>query len=200
MFTLGLVADRHCIEAALVTLTSSAEAIDFALRRDVGVRILTPDVNRTTLSKLAAAATALGFASFDAKRCVPERGLPLVHGAYITSTTYLRFSFGPPFIDRPFFLYVDSDVLIVDNPGEPFNLVSAEHPYVLVRDEINHSVGTGPALPGFVSRYPRYIGRPYFNAGALWAKAVDFSALASLSLDVSQRHRAYVHFNDQDAL
>lgn len=166
MYTVGLSIDRQFTMPALTTLVSLAAATDPRLRRDISVRVISPDMAASTGSAMAAVVRRLGFASFDVHRR-SEPDLPVVHGSYITRTTYLRFAFRAPFVDRPSFLYLDADVLVVDDPVRGFEHLSQHRPVGLVRDEINHTVGAGPALPGLVEAVPEHAGKPYFNAGSV---------------------------------
>lgn len=199
MIAIGLCIDRAYLIPGLVTLVSFAECHPPAVVGDIAIRLLSTDITPTEAQTFHSVVRRLGFGSFQYKRISLSGSVPIVHGDYISSATYLRFAFDQTFVDRPYLLYMDSDVLVTGDMTAPFNTL---YPGAIgaVRDEINHTVGIGPALPGLVAKYPEYNGQPYFNAGILWFAASELSAASAGSMRAIRRRREHIHFNDQDAL
>ncbi|WP_369383214.1 glycosyltransferase family 8 protein [Streptomyces sp. cg36] len=199
MYAIGMCVDEGYFLPSLVTLTSLADGLDAAVRRDVAVRVLTLDLSRPHAETMAAVARRCGFASFGLEYRAPSPSSVMADSAYITVTTYLRFQFTAQFVDRPYLVYVDADVLVAGDLSGPLHSLP-EGRVGAVRDEFNPAVGACPALPGVAERWPRLRGRPYFNAGMLW---VPETALAGLRAGVEAalvRWRRHILHNDQDAL
>lgn len=195
MFAIGLCIDTAYLLPSLVTLISVADATPG--RASTAIRVLTPDLSRADAAMMAAAVRFLGFRSFDLRWVRPA--WRTVNGSYISTATYLRFDFDAGFVDRPHLVYLDSDVLVLGDLTSPLGTLSRGR-IGLVRDLFNHTVGTGPALPGVADRWPAFEGRPYFNAGAMWCHT---EMLGRLHTDVARimRHDGqHIHYNDQDAL
>ncbi|HTX54728.1 MAG TPA: glycosyltransferase, partial [Candidatus Baltobacteraceae bacterium] len=144
-----------------------------------------------------------GFGSVDLKWCSlyeRHRNVGGRYMAHITATTYLRFDFSPDFVQRPHLVYLDSDLLVLDDISSPFECVGASELGV-VRDEFSPTVGECAALPGFVDHFPSYYGSQYFNAGALWLDTNFMPTVKNAVFDVLGGHkRRYIHYNEQDAM
>lgn len=199
MIAVGLCVDRDYFIPALTTLVSIADSHDGRTRRNMSVRILSTDMSRSEASVFESIVLRLGFGSFDYRRILPPKNIQMVHGKdYISSATYLRFFFDADFLGKPYLLYLDADTLVMGDVTEPFNDLSRDA-VGAVEDEILHTVGFGPALPGLVDLWPRYAGRSYFNAGAMWAPT---GVLESMRAGIASalRYSEHIHFNDQDAL
>jgi lipopolysaccharide biosynthesis glycosyltransferase len=198
LITVGLCCDRNCILPALVTLTSLASSIGPRERSTVGVSLILADVTRTEGESVAAVVARLGYSSCTVARA-HFPALPIINGRYISRATWLRFRFSSTIVPSPLFCYLDTDTLVLDDPMGPFEAISAGG-VALVRDAFNHSVGAGPALPGLADDRPELIGRPYFNAGAIWLSSDRLTPLSAGSLAAFHHGRRFMHFNDQDAL
>lgn len=165
----------------------------------MSIRVLSPDMNPSEACTFDAVVRKLGFRSFRYKRIVPHSDLVIVNGDYISTATYLRFAFEEAFVGGPYLLYLDADILITGDVTEPFNNLQFDTMGV-VRDEILHTVGTGPALPGLIPKHPEYCNERYFNAGALWLPSRTLSATNRGAMKAALVRREHIHFNDQDAL
>ncbi|HEV8561972.1 MAG TPA: glycosyltransferase [Actinophytocola sp.] len=200
MFAIALCIDESYLVPAMATLASLADCLPPDERRGAAVRLLTQDLSRPHVSTMAAFVRRLGFTSFDVEWRKAPHGVDIVEGAsYITTTTYLRFQLTPRFVDRPYLLYLDADVLVLSDISAPFAGLD-DGRVGAVRDEFNFAVGECPALPGLVERWPTLRGRPYFNAGALWLRSHVMPVVRAGVAEVITRRRRYIHFNDQDAL
>lgn len=199
MIAIGLCVDRSYFVPAFVTLVSLADSHDTATVRNMSVRLLSPDITRAEAGTFEAVVRRLGFRSFRCRRILPPNDLVIVNGDYISTATYLRFAFDEIFVGEPYLLYLDADILITGDMMAPFNCLRASSVGV-VRDQILHTVGTEPALPGFARKYPEYRDEPYFNAGALWLPTSGLTGLNIGAVRAAIDGREHIHFNDQDAL
>lgn len=200
LFAIGLCTDESYLLPAMASLTSLADCLYQSERKDVGLRVLTQDLSRPHVATMEAFVRRLGFTSFDLEWRRPPPDAQIVAGAsYITTTTYLRFQLTPQFVDRPYLLYLDADVLVLGDISTPFACLDDGH-LGAVRDEFNYTVGECPALPGLAQHWPRLRGRPYFNAGALWLPTDLMPNVRAGVAEMMARGRRYIHFNDQDAL
>lgn len=191
--------DGTYLVPALVTLVSLAESHDPATRRRMSVCVLSPDVARADMLAFGAVVRRLGFKAFRWRRIEPDGDLALVNGDYISRATYLRFAFDQAFVGEPYFLYLDSDILVVGDLTEPFSRLRGDR-VGAVPDEIIRRVGLVNSLPGLLDRQPGYRDEPYFNAGALWLSAERLPAFNEGALRAAREKRQHLHFNDQDAL
>ncbi|MFI6347199.1 glycosyltransferase family 8 protein [Streptomyces sp. NPDC050560] len=199
MFAIGMCIDERYLLPSLVALTSLAEHLPRAERREAAVRILTLDLSRKSVETLAAVSRRCGFRSFDVRWQAPLAESVMADGGYISITTYLRFGFTPGFLGRPYLIYVDADVLVQGDISAPLHELP---PYQVgaVRDEFNPAVGRCPALPGVAERWPHLVGRPYFNAGMLWAPVGMLGHMRSGVRTALTKGRLYILHNDQCAL
>jgi lipopolysaccharide biosynthesis glycosyltransferase len=203
MYAVGLCFDENYLLPGLVTIISVADSTSACDRKSVAIRIITKDLTKPHADAIAAFTQALGFGSFDLKwRRANERyercrtaGL-----GHISGTTYLKFDFSPDFVQRPYLVYLDSDLLVLDDISSPFESVGASQLGV-VRDEFSPTIGECAALPGFVEHFPSFYGSPYFNAGALW---LDTNLMPAVRNGVAEilggRKRRYIYYNEQDAM
>jgi len=198
MITVGFCVDRAYLLPMLVTLVSIADTHELCLRRTISLRVLSPDISRSEALTVEDIVRRLGFQGVAFRCLLPPPNIEIVNGPYISTTTYLRFAFDDSFVSDPFLLYLDADVMICGEMMTPFNQLGS-HAIGAVVDEINHTVGTSPALPGFIKKYPIYHGRPYFNAGVLWLRTAALRSTNEGCLS-ALRARKHIHFNDQDAL
>jgi lipopolysaccharide biosynthesis glycosyltransferase len=199
MYAIGLCVDRRYLLPSLATLTSVADALPAAERREVAVRVLTTDLVSLEAKTLAALARHCGFRSFDIRRQAALASSVMTDSRYISVTTYLRFAFTPEFVDRPYLVYLDADVLVRGDIGAPLHQLPPER-IGAVRDEFNPAVGECPALPGLAERWPHLVGQPYFNAGMLWIPTGMLMSLRSGVEEALRRGRRYIKHNDQCAL
>ena len=200
MFAIGLCLDENYLLPGLVTIMSVAQSTPSRDRKSMAIRIITNDLSRPHGDAIAAFSNALGFGSFDIQWRGLKKTYRIVNGAHITATTYLRFEFSPGFVRRPHLLYLDCDVLVLDDISSPFDTLGAMQ-VGLVRDEFNATLGECPALPGFVERFPAFYGRPYYNAGAIWIGTNLMPTLKNGISDILAGSKScFIHFNDQDAL
>jgi lipopolysaccharide biosynthesis glycosyltransferase len=200
MYAIGLCLDENYLLPGLVTIMSIAQATSALDRKSIAVRVITNDLSKPHGDAIAAFSKALGFGSFDIEWRGLNDGYRIVNGPHITATTYLRFDFSPAFVQRPYLIYLDCDLLVLGDLTSPFDAISAAQ-VGAVRDEFNFTLGECPALPGFVERFPAYHGRPYFNAGALWLRTNLVPVIKDgISAILSGHKRRYIHFNDQDAI
>src|SRR6266568_4841118 len=199
MFAVGLCVDERYFLPALVAIESLAGTINASERREVAVRVLALDLSRTHAETLAAYARHAGFGSFDLAWARPEAASIMGESSYITATTYLRFAFTPQFVERPYLIYLDADVLVLGDIAAPLNLLNGKS-IGMVADEFNPTVGVGTALPGLADRRPVWRGRTYFNAGMLWLPSWSLLSMRD-GVELAQRRwRRHIHHNDQDAL
>lgn len=199
MFAVGMCVDERYLAPALVAIGSLAETIPQTERRAVAIRVLALDLSRTHAETLAAYVRHAGFASFDLAWSRPPAASTMNERSYITSTTYLRFGFTPRFVQRPYLIYLDADVLALGAISAPLSLLEGAS-VGMVTDEFNPTVGVGTALPGLVDRCPQWRGRPYFNAGVLWLSTGALTAMRKGVERAQLRWRHHIHHNDQDAL
>lgn len=199
MYAVAQCVDANYLVPALVTLNSIAAVVPHPERTDIAVHItasdLTPAQARTTRDVV----DRLGFGSCSIRLVRPPPPGWLRHGAYITEATYLRFALPTAEVDRPFVVYLDADLIVLDDLTGPFNHIRPGHVGV-VRDEIVQSIGRDRALPGFADTYPHHLGAPYYNAGAAWLAAADLDPYRAGSIAQLRCHPRHIHFNDQDAL
>jgi lipopolysaccharide biosynthesis glycosyltransferase len=200
MYTVGLCFDSACALPAMVTLGSLATATVPRERARVDVCLLTSGIGNVWARLLCEVVRKLGFASCSLEQVGPMPALPLVHGDYITSATYLRLAFPARRLRSPLFMYLDSDILVLDDPAPAFNFIDTTRTVGLVRDEMHPTVGVSHGLPGFAKDFPEHRDNPYFNAGAFWTDAGSLRRLGAGALRALRSGRRYIRFNDQDAL
>jgi lipopolysaccharide biosynthesis glycosyltransferase len=203
MYAIGLCFDENYLLPGVVTIMSAAYSIPAGDRKSIAIRIITHDLTRPHADAIATVSRALGFRDFDVKwrrldqRYEKYRTKELAH---ITATTYLRFDFDFDFVQRPYLVYLDCDLLVLDDISSPFECLGASQLGV-VRDEFSPTVGDCAALPGFVDNFPCYYGSHYFNAGALW---LDTNLMPTVKDAVGAvlagQKRRYLYYNDQDAM
>src|SRR5207248_8108910 len=104
MYTVGLCVDSAYALPALVTLGSLATATRPRERAHVGVCLLTSGIGRPWAAILGDVVRRLGVGTCALWQMDPMPALPLVHGDYITSATYLRLGFPAPLLPSPLFL------------------------------------------------------------------------------------------------
>jgi lipopolysaccharide biosynthesis glycosyltransferase len=203
MYAIGLCFDENYVLPGVVTIMSAAYSTPACDRKSIAIRIITHDLTRSHADAIAAVSRALGFGSFDvAWRRLDEnyekyRTKELAH---ITATTYLRFDFSADFVQRPYLVYLDCDLLVLDDISSPFESIGASQLGV-VRDEFSPTVGQCAALPGFVDHFPCYYGNHYFNAGALWLDTNFMPTVKNAVIDIlTGQKRRYIYYNDQDAM
>src|ERR1700739_587745 len=170
MYAIGLCFGQSYLLPGVVTIMSAAYSIPAGDRKSIAIRIITHDLTRPHADAIAAVSRTLGFGDFDVKgRRLDEQyeNCRTKELAHITATTYLRFDFDSDFVHRPYLVYLDCDLLVLDDISSPFDCLGASQLGV-VRDEFSPTVGECAALPGFVDHFPCYHGSHYFNAGALW--------------------------------
>jgi lipopolysaccharide biosynthesis glycosyltransferase len=199
VIAIGLCVDRSYFVPALVTLVSLADSHDTATLRNMSVRILSPDITHGEAGTFETVVRRLGFRSFCCRRIVPPSDLVIVNGDYISTATYLRFAFEEAFVGEPYLLYLDADILVTGDMTAPFNGLRKDA-VGAVRDQLLHTVGTEPALPGLVSKYPDYRDEPYFNAGALWLPTTGLRTINEGARRAAIDGHEHIYFNDQDAL
>jgi lipopolysaccharide biosynthesis glycosyltransferase len=175
-----------------------AESLAPRARSGIGVSLILAGVSRTECESVAAVVRRLGFSACWVLR-TRAPALPIINGRYISPATWLRFRFSAAITRGPLFCYLDTDILVLDDPTRPFEAIGAGK-VALVRDAFNRSVGAGPALPGLADVRPEFRGRPYFNAGAMWLSSDRLTRLGAGSLAAFRHGRRFMHFNDQDAL
>ncbi|MFJ2176822.1 glycosyltransferase family 8 protein [Streptomyces sp. NPDC087851] len=199
MYAFGLCIDRNYLSPGLATITALADSLAPNARRSAALRILTLDLAPAHVVLLAHLAKRAGFGSFDVARRSPLRASRMADASYITVTTYLRFEFTAAFVRRPYLVYVDADTLVRGDLTAPLHALCPGE-VGAVRDEFNPAVGECPALPGAVERWPRLRGRPYYNAGLLWAHACDLPRIREGVEHALTWQRRHILHNDQDAL
>lgn len=199
MYAIGMCVDRRYLLPSLVTLTSLADGLDAAQRREAAVRVLTLDFRRQDAEAMADMAHRCGFGSFDIRWQAPPAESVMADGAYISVTTYLRFAFTPGFVNRPYLIYVDADVLVSGDITAPLEGLPPDGIGAVV-DELNPAVGRCRALPGVAERWPHLVDRPYFNAGMLWAPARMLAPMRAGVAHALRAGRRHILHNDQCAL
>src|ERR1700676_5230019 len=194
MYAIGLCVDENYLLPGLVTIMSVACSTSACDRKSIAIRIITNDLTKPHADAIGDFSQALGFGFFDLEWRRLHEKYRIVKGDYISATTYLRFDFSPDFVQRPNLIYLDSDLLVLDDISSPFESVGASQLGV-VRDEFNSTVGECPALPGFVEQFPLFHGSPYFNAGAIW---LDTNLMPSVKTGVVEvlagRGRRYIRY------
>jgi len=199
MHTIAMCVDQNYFLPSMVTLASIADASPPADRAASSVRILTKNLTSAQSTTMATFVRRLGFRSFDVAWRQPTPGHTIVHGSYISTTTYLRFNLTPAMTPDPYVVYVDADVLVLGDVFAPLNdLGDAE--IGLVRDPVHPTVGEGPALPGVTARWPDLAGQAYFNAGMFWARTATLPRLRRQIDQIMIDDNRHIYFNDQDAL
>ncbi|MFF3273134.1 glycosyltransferase family 8 protein [Streptomyces chrestomyceticus] len=199
MYAFGLCIDRHYLTPGLATITGLADSLAPGARKAAALRILTLDLGPNHALLLADLAKRAGFGSFALARRSPLRCARMADVSYITVTTYLRFEFTAAFVHRPYLIYVDADTLVRGDLTAPLDTLRPGE-IGAVRDEFNPVIGQCPALPGAAQRWPRLKGRPYYNAGLLWAHTADLLRLRRGVEVALTRQRRHILHNDQDAL
>ncbi|MEE6259849.1 glycosyltransferase family 8 protein [Plantactinospora sonchi] len=199
MYSVGICIDESYFLPALATLTSLADSRGPAEVRSISVRVLTTDLARSRAATMAAVVDRLGFASFDLRWQRTDPNWRLASCGHISAATYLRFGFTRRFVDRPYFVYLDADLLVLGDLTGPFDSLATGQ-IALVRDRLVHAVGRGQALPGVVERWPSFAGRPYYNAGVMWCPSGTLPGLRGHIAAIMARAQQHIHFNDQDAL
>ncbi|MCX5585545.1 glycosyltransferase family 8 protein [Streptomyces erythrochromogenes] len=199
MYAIGMCVDARYLLPALVTLGSVADHLPVADRRESAVRVLTNGLSPGQAAVMESFARRCGFGSFDLAWQAPPRESVMADTAYISVATYLRFGFTPGFLDRPFLIYVDADVHVRGDISTPLDSLPVDR-IGAVQDEFNPAVGQCPALPGLSERWPHLMGRPYFNAGMLWAPTVMLAPMRAGVQRALIGGREYIKHNDQCAL
>lgn len=199
MLAFGLCVDERYFLPSLVTLTSLAESLTPASRKEAAVRVLSLDLAPQHAATMAEIARRLGFGSFDLRWARPMPSAVMADDDYITETAYLRFGFTPAFVDRPYLIYVDADTLALDDLTPPLNLLLDDQ-LGLVADEFNPAIGRCKALPGLAEDRPDLVGRRYFNSGLWWLPTHLLPRVRAGVLGALREGRKYVFHNDQDAL
>jgi lipopolysaccharide biosynthesis glycosyltransferase len=199
MYSVGICIDEGYFLPALATLTSLADSRGPAEVKAIAVRVLTTDLAPSRAATMAAVVRRLGFASFDLQWQRADATWRLASCGHISAATYLRFAFTRRFVDRPAFVYLDTDLLVLGDLSGPLDSLAAGQ-IGLVRDTLVHAVGRGQALPGVVARWPSFAGRPYFNAGVMWCSSRTLAGLRGHIAAIMARAQQHIHFNDQDAL
>jgi lipopolysaccharide biosynthesis glycosyltransferase len=213
MYAIGLCFDENYLLPGLVTIMSVASSTTASDRKSIAIRIIANDLTKTHAQFIAAFANALGFGSFDLTwrrledryhivQGVGSRGIRA--GDHITLATYLRYYFCPDFVDRPHLIYLDSDLLVLEDISSPFNSVGVSQ-LGAVQDELCSTVSECytrlGALPGFADDFPSFSERPYFNAGAFW---LDTNLMPRIKNGIDNVMAGpasrYVFYNDQDAI
>ncbi|MEV6940775.1 glycosyltransferase [Streptomyces sp. NPDC051172] len=199
MYAFGLCIDRHYLTPGLAVITGLADSLSHRARRAAALRVLTLDLTAAHAVLLSDLAKRAGFGSFDLAHRFPLRVSRMADASYITVTTYLRFEFTAAFVRRPYLIYVDADTLVRGDLTIPLNsLQYGELGAVL--DEFNPAVGECPALPGAAEHWPHLKGRPYYNAGLLWAHTTDLPVIRRGVEHALVQQRRHILHNDQDAL
>ena len=199
MYAFGLCIDRHYLTPGLAVITGLADSLTPSARRDAALRVLTIDLTPAHALLLSDLAKRVGFGSFDLAHRSPLCVSRMADASYITVTTYLRFEFTAAFVRRPYLIYVDADTLVRGDLTAPFNTLGSGE-LGAVADEFNPAVGECPALPGAAERWPHFKGRPYYNAGLLWAHTADLPSIRDGVERALVRQRRHILHNDQDAL
>ncbi|OKK24416.1 hypothetical protein AMK09_06280 [Streptomyces sp. CB02488] len=199
MYAFGLCIDRQYLIPGLATITALADSLTAGARRHAALRILTLDLAPAHAVLLAHFTKRAGFGSFDVARRSPLRASRMADSSYITVTTYLRFEFTAAFVRRPYLVYLDADTLVRGDLTTPLHALRPGE-VGAVRDEFNPAVGECPALPGAAERWPHLSGRPYYNAGLLWAHTADLPRIRRGVERALTRQRKHILHNDQDAL
>ncbi|WP_329356709.1 glycosyltransferase family 8 protein [Streptomyces anulatus] len=199
MYAFALCLDRRYLVPGLATVTALADSLTPRARRCVALRVLTLDLTRSEAVLLAGLARRIGFGSFDLARRSPLRTARMADASYISVATYLRFEFTAEFVRRPYVIYVDADTLARGDLSTPLSDLPRGE-VGAVRDEFVPSVGDSHALPGVAERWPHLKGRPYYNAGLLWAHVADLPQVRRGVSRALAWHRHHIHHNDQDAL
>jgi UDP-D-galactose:(glucosyl)LPS alpha-1,3-D-galactosyltransferase len=127
----------------------------------------------------------------------PPAHLPLF--GRLTEDAYLRLMMPVVLADIPLALYLDADLLVLDDlrPLMATSLHGA--PLAAVRDAVNPVLAAGRALPGF-SRLGLAASREYFNSGVMM---LDLAACRGVFDDAHRFMRErpeHVALGDQDAL
>ncbi|WP_328913176.1 MULTISPECIES: glycosyltransferase family 8 protein [unclassified Streptomyces] len=199
MYAFGLCVDERYLLPSLVTLSSLADSLTPAARREAAVRVLTLDLTPQHATTMADLVRRAGFGSFDLRWARPMRTALMADDDYITVTAYLRFNFTTVFVDRPYLIYIDADTLALDDMSLPLGRLRGNQ-LGLVADEFNPAIGQCKALPGLADDRPDLHGRPYFNSGVWW---LPTTMLAPVRAGVRHALRSggkYIFHNDQDAL
>lgn len=199
MYAFGLCIDRHYLTPGLAMITGLADSLTPHARRDAALRVLTLDLTPAHALLLSDLAKRVGFGSFDLAHRSPLRVSRMADASYITVTTYLRFEFTAALVRRPYLIYVDADTLVRGDLTAPLNTLESGE-LGAVADEFNPAVGECPALPGVSERWPHFKGRPYYNAGLLWAHTADLPSIRGGVERALIRQRRHILHNDQDAL
>lgn len=203
MLAYGFCIDEKYLLPALVTVSSLAEALQPAERRQAAIRVLTLDLTRQHAATLADVVRRAGFGSFGLRWAAPPRNAVMTDTDYISVTSYLRFAFTPEFVQRPYLIYVDADTLILDDPAAPLTHLREGQlgQLGLAVDEFNPRIGyRGQALPSLVDDRPELRGLPYYNAGMWWTTTSTLSTIRSGVRSALQTGKQYIFHNDQDAL
>lgn len=200
MYAVALGIDRNYLLPALVTLSSLAAVTSLSARTDIEVSITSSDLTPAEAHTLHDAIRHLGFGHCQIRPTRALSGIHVPHGSYLTPATYLRFALRQAMIDRPFVLYLDADLLILDELTGGFDHLQPSRTIGVVVDELVQHIGNDEALPGFTDAFPEHAGKPYYNAGAIWLATSDLARLGPGSLRQLRDHAKFIYFNDQDAL
>ncbi|MCX4734961.1 glycosyltransferase [Streptomyces sp. NBC_01363] len=198
MYAFGLCIDQNYLSPGLATITALADSLAPSDRRGAALRVLTLDLAPAHIVLLAHFAKRAGFGSFDIARRSPLRASRMADASYITVTTYLRFEFTAAFVRRPYLVCVDADTLVRGDLTPPLHALRPGE-VGAVRDEFNPAVGECPALPGVAKQWPHLRGRPYYNAGLLWAHTCELPSIRR-GVERALLQRRHILHNDQDAL
>lgn len=200
MYTIALGIDRNYLLPALVTLTSVATATPPPVRADIVVSVTSSDLTPMEARTVRDVVKRLGFGHCQIRSTRTLAGVRVPHGSYITPATYLRFALHEASLMPSFLLYLDADLIVLDDLTDGFDHLRAPGTIGVVGDEIVQRIGNDEALPGFVDAFPEHAGKPYYNAGAIWMAKADLPRFRAGALRQLHQHTRFIYFNDQDAL
>lgn len=177
----------------------SLKAANPQLARSLRIDVLFEELSAGALERLQRHADRLGLRLRLRQVALDPIDYPTSFGG--AHANYLRLVIPKLYAECRRVLYLDADLLVLDDLTGLLNTDLGGAPMGAVRDPLNPLVGRGRALPGW-SRLGVPPEREYFNSGVLVIdpEACLHDALFQRATEFIARHPEHIRLWDQDAL
>lgn len=189
-------------ETYVLPLCVVMESLAAAHGKEIGeirLIVLHQRLGERSISRICHHAQRLGLA-VDVRK-VPKSHRRLPTFGRFTEAVYVRLEMGAVLIDEPAALYLDADVLVLDDLRPLLRPDLAGAVLAAVRDPLEPVLGHSIALPGW-EQLGLLAEREYFNSGVMFLDLDECRRrdIFSRAYDFLIRHPGNVVFPDQDAL